>query len=262
MRTNEEIRNLAIKTHDYDANKFQSTYESNQHKSENVFLYGRSFIEKEILNILKHYPKGSKVLDIGSGTGHLASMMKKLGYEVYGLEPSKEMINLARTNFPEIQFKEGVSVLLPYPENYFDFIISIEVMRYLSSDDVFNTYKEILRVLRKNGRFIVTHVNKYSADGYYLYYKIKDINKNFKNHHHHYCYFTTARKEMENINNIGFLNPSARGRMFGSIRIAYKINIKLGKMYVKFLEFFNKDQIFESEPRLSWSGHLFIIGKK
>jgi len=262
MKTTEDIRHLAIKTHDYDADKFQSTYNSNIPHSEDVFLYGRYFIEKEILKLIENLPLGSKVLDIGSGTGHLASMMKELGCEVYGLEPSKEMINHARNNFPDIEFKEGVSVLLPYPDNYFDVIISIEVMRYLSSEDVINTYKEILRTLKKDGEFIVTHVNKYSADSYYLYYKIKNIFKKIKNHHHHYCYFTTADKERKIIKAIKFTSVIARGRMFGSIRLAFKINKSLGKAYIKFLELIDKDQNFESQPRLSWAAHLFLIGKK
>ena len=262
MKNTEEIRKLAIKTHDYDADKFQSAYSSNKNHSEDVFLYGRFFIEKELLKILQNLPIGSRILDIGSGTGHLASMMKELGYEVLGLEPSKEMINHAKNNFPDIEFREGVSVLLPFPDNYFDFIISIEVMRYLSSEDVINTYKEILRVLKKDGLFMVTHVNKYSTDGYYLYYKIKNMLKNLKNQHHHYCYFTTANKEKEIINKINFTSVIARGRMFGSIRIAFKMNNSIGKAYVKLLELFNKEQNFESEPRLSWAAHLFLIGKK
>lgn len=262
MKKNEEIRQLAIRTHDYDADKFQSAYSSKVPHREDVFLYGRYFIEKEILEILEKLPLGSKVLDIGSGTGHLASMMKKIGYEVYGLEPSKEMIKHARNNFPDIEFKEGVSVLLPYPDNYFDFIISIEVMRYLSSEDVFNTYKEIHRVLKKDGQFIVTHVNKYSADGYYLYYRIKNVFKNLMNQHHHYCYFTTVKNEVKNINAIKFTSVIARGRMFGSIRIAYKISNSLGKAYIKFLELFDKEQIFKTQPKLSLAAHLFIIGKK
>jgi len=262
MKTNEEIRDLAIKTHEYDASKFQAAYSNNRSPSDDVFLYGRIFIEEEILKMLKNLPKGSKILDIGSGTGHLAAAIKNRGFEVYGLEPSKEMLNYARENFPDIESKEGISIALPYPERYFDFVISIEVLRYLSPDDVINTYKEIRRVLKNEGNFLVTHVNRYATDFYYCFYKLKDIIRKIMNHHHHYCYFTTAEREMNILRNLNFSSFYAHGRMFGSIRIAYKLSTYLGKKYVKLLDFIDKDQLFEVNLRRFWAGHLFLVGKK
>ncbi len=262
MKNTEEIRDLAIKTHDIDADKFQSAYSGNKSPYDDVFLYGRAFIGKEIMQALSALPKGAKILDIGCGTGHLAAEMKSHGFDVYGMEPSKDMIGHARKNFPDIEFKEGVSVALPYADNQFDFIISIEVLRYLSPDDVVNTYKEIQRVLKKDGTFLITHVNKYATDFYYVFFHLKDLIKKITNQHHHYCYFTTAGTEMDILKRLNYASSYSYGRMFGSIRIGYKFGVAIGKLYAKFLEVFNKEQLFKNNPWRAFAGHLFLFGKK
>jgi len=49
-------------------------------------------------NYLKSYIKGKKLLEIGSGEGFLLEMFEKNGYDVFGIEPSKD-------NLPIIQQK-------------------------------------------------------------------------------------------------------------------------------------------------------------
>lgn len=46
----------------------------------------------------------SSVLDLACGIGKLASKLYKLGYEVCGIDISKDMINIAKSNYPKIQF--------------------------------------------------------------------------------------------------------------------------------------------------------------
>lgn len=262
MSNSTEIRELAIKRHDLDADFFQSVYSEGKDKYSDPFLYGRYFISEEIDLILKTLKPNSAILDIGCGTGHLTNEMKKKGYQVFGMEPSEEMLNYAKKNFPDIEFKKGVSVNLPYPDNSFDFVIAIEVLRYLSHEDVFNTYKEIYRVLKKDGKMLVTHVNKYASDFYYIFYHLKGFIEKLRREVYHYCYFTTAETEIQMLKKAGFKDYSAKGRMFACIRIAYKLGILPGRIFTKLLELISKDQKHNKNPSRFFSGHLFVYGEK
>lgn len=49
----------------------------------------------------------SVILDIGSGTGHHVGKLTEKGYDAYGLEISKSMINEAKHNYPQSKFVHG-----------------------------------------------------------------------------------------------------------------------------------------------------------
>jgi ubiquinone/menaquinone biosynthesis C-methylase UbiE len=262
MKQEETVRKIAIKRHDIDAPFFQNEYEKRKEKYDDEFIYGRYQINEELETIMKELKPGAKVLDIGSGTGHLAHFFYKNGFEVIGLEPSENMLNYARKNFPEIQFVEGISSTLPFEDNSFDLIISIEVMRYLHPDDVLKTYKEALRVLKKDGYFFATHVNTFSSDFYYFFYHLKGLIKKAGNKMYHNCYFTTAEKEAQKLKNSGFSSAYGLGRMFGSIRIGYKFGKAAGKAWAKLLEKISEKQRFLSGPLRNFAGHLFLIAQK
>src|SRR5690349_3372612 len=142
----EQIRDLAIKRHDLDAQYFQEMYSGAKGlpKSE-VFLYGRNMIVEELEAILQSVPPGGRILDVGCGTGHLTDWIKNKGYDVYGIEPSEEMYQYAVNNFPFIDFKKGISSCLPYENEYFDLVLAIEVLRYLNDEENNATYNEFYR---------------------------------------------------------------------------------------------------------------------
>ena len=97
-----------------------------------------------------------KVLEIGIGTGanfeHYPSNI-----ELFGIEPSKEMIEKAYakiTEFPNpIKLTQGVAEELPYPDQYFDTVISTLVL--CSVHDLHASLREIARVLKPDGQVIL-----------------------------------------------------------------------------------------------------------
>jgi 2-polyprenyl-3-methyl-5-hydroxy-6-metoxy-1,4-benzoquinol methylase len=100
----EQIGSLAIKRHDLDADYFQSVYSGSLKSSQpEVFFYGRNMIMEELEIVLQSISHGSKILDVGCGTGHLTNWLKEKGYDVFGLEPSEEMYKYAINNFPGIE---------------------------------------------------------------------------------------------------------------------------------------------------------------
>ena len=71
------------------------------------------------------------VLDIGCGTGKIDKLLKDKGYEVIGIDSSKEMIEHAQSNFPDIKFIQMNAQT--FKLNGFDAIISLDsVLTFLT----------------------------------------------------------------------------------------------------------------------------------
>lgn len=255
-------RDMARVRHDKDSGIFQGRYVNfDLGKYTDEFIYGRYQIFEEVKNDLDKLPQGAKVLDLGCGTGHLCEFIRDKGFEVVGLDPSEGMLGHARENFPNIEFVEGVSVKLPFDEGTFDYVVSIEVLRYLNEKDVEETYKEVYRVLKSGGFFHITHVNKWATDFYLFFYNLVKMITNMGGKKYHNCYFTSASKENRLTKAGGFAKAESVGRMFGSVRIGYKFGKLIGRMYAKFLEMFNSKQHF-SGFYSSFAGHLITRGFK
>ena len=260
-----EITELAIKRHDMDANHFQSVYTKQEkylNKKEKAFLYGRSLVLIELEKKLSQIPEGSKVLDIGCGTAHLTNWIKNKGFEVYGLEPSNEMYHFAKTNFPEIDIRKGISSNLPYNDHFFDLVVAFEVLRYLDKDENIKTYKEIERVLKPNGSFFITQVNLFSTDLYYLFHKIKGIYYKIKKKVHHYCNFTTSKTEQRRASDAGFKNIYTIGVLPGSIRLSYKLGKVIGDSYALICKKLGRKEVLYNSFAKNFMGHLIVIGEK
>ena len=257
MKT-EEIRDLAIKRHDIDANHFQTTYSGDIDWRENIFLYGRHQILEEIDEQLASLPKGAKILDIGSGTGHLTKYIKDKGFEVVGIEPAEEMIGFARQNFPDIEFMEGISSELPFEDNTFDFIVAFEVFRYINEEENLKGYREFKRVLKDGGKIFITHVNKYAKDYYRYFHPINGFIYSLQSKPHHYCYFTTPEKEEKILEGMGYKEITTIGRLDARARIAFKLGKSRGINYVKNLEAKKDRQRYTGRDK-RYAGHLMVI---
>ena len=49
--------------------------------------------------------QGERVLDVGSGTGHLTAQIAQSGAAALGIDSSQEMVEQARSNYPNIDFR-------------------------------------------------------------------------------------------------------------------------------------------------------------
>jgi len=259
-----EIRDLAIKRHDIDANFFQNIYDNNAENVKKVhpFRYGRNLILEDLKKILEQLPPGAKVLDIGSGTGHLTKWISSFGFKIEGIEPSSEMIGFAKKNFPEINFTTAISSSLPFADDSFDLVVAFEVLRYLDKNENIDTYNEVKRVLKKDGRFFYTQVNLFSTDFYFLFYYLKKVIYKLKKQVYHFCYFTTPRSQEKLLMKSGYSSVETIGRMSATIRAAYKGGKKFGDGYVRVIEKIFGRQRFTRWPMKSMAGHLIVIAKK
>lgn len=96
-----------------------------------------------------------KILEIGVGTDNLAERFLKKNYSIIGIDQSREMLNVAKEKYPMLKLRLGDFLKIPYENNEFDVIISTYAFHHLNDEEKTVSIKEMLRVLKDNGRIII-----------------------------------------------------------------------------------------------------------
>ncbi len=107
--------------------------------------------------LLKTFPKHSKLLELGCGSGRDASFMFKNSYTITAIDASRQMINEAKLLHSELSNCLHVSLLpddLNYKENSFDGIYSIATLMHLEATDIELTVKKVSEYLKPDGIFL------------------------------------------------------------------------------------------------------------
>ena len=96
---------------------------------------------------------GRRVLDVGCGTGRLSSLLAERGAKVWGIDPSGEMLDEARTRAPQSAgFKQGRAEALPFRDGWFDRAVLWLVVHLV---DRSRSLPELVRVLGPGGRAVI-----------------------------------------------------------------------------------------------------------
>jgi len=97
---------------------------------------------------------GARVLDVASGPGYAAAAAAQRGARVTALDFSVAMVEMARSQNPEIEFREGDAGALPFADGSFDAVVMNFGMLHLAQPE--RAVSEALRVLRPGGRYAFT----------------------------------------------------------------------------------------------------------
>lgn len=128
-----------------------------------VKLYDYIFpIQKNALNFLIKYLPKEKVLDIGCGTGSMASELANNGYFVTGMDINQEMINEAnkKSNKGNPRFISK-GMLEVEEEDFFDgaYCIGNTLVHLSSLDEVKLFLEKVKKAIKKNGIFLIQIIN-------------------------------------------------------------------------------------------------------
>jgi len=108
-----------------------------------------------IFQIFKKYNIGTdkKILDYGCGSGFLAGQLQAKGYDVSGVDVSKEAINFGLSRgIKNLSYVGGT--LTNYEGSSFDLILAMDVIEHIKEDDL--AIKELKRLLKPSGQLVVT----------------------------------------------------------------------------------------------------------
>lgn len=115
------------------------------------------FVVDAVPDLKRHGAK--RVLDLGCGAGRHCILLAGNGFEVVGLDVSKNALIMAR-NWVEKERLENVAFVcatmthVPMRDGCLDAVVSVSVMHHALKTDIATSVSEVWRVLRKNGCFI------------------------------------------------------------------------------------------------------------
>ena len=127
----------------------------NNPSANNFYKYYDKLLETTYLKATEGMSRDIMVLDIGVGTANLTKLFLEKDYQVVGLDQSREMLNVARQKFPALKLRLGEFLKLPFENNSFDIIVSTYALHHLNKEEKGLAIKEMLRVLRKDGRIAI-----------------------------------------------------------------------------------------------------------
>jgi ubiquinone/menaquinone biosynthesis C-methylase UbiE len=129
-------------------------------RDKGIFGYSLKAIRNEIELKKLNLKNFEHVLDAGCGPGILINQLKsKYGVKGYGVDISSFALSRARDcGNRKIEFRQGKLERLPFPNRYFDVVVSFDVLEHV--EDKNRSLKEIYRVLRPNARALMYAVSK------------------------------------------------------------------------------------------------------
>jgi ubiquinone/menaquinone biosynthesis C-methylase UbiE len=140
--------------------------------------------------------------------------LRARGFEVAGLDGSEEMLQQARANNPGADIRQADVEDIPYADGSFDFVLCIEVLRYLP--DSSRCIREIGRVLKPGGVCLATAAPVLNLNGYWLVNRIANMVE-VSNLVRLKQFFTSSSKLRREFLEAGFAEPRVHGVYFGPV---------------------------------------------
>lgn len=93
--------------------------------------------------------RGTRLLDVGCGTGMAAQLAAKLGAKITGLDASEAELVIARERVPDGDFRCGEMEELPYANGSFDVVTGFSSFQF--AQDPVNALRQARRVVKPGG---------------------------------------------------------------------------------------------------------------
>lgn len=170
---------------------------------------GRKVFDLELRTLFQFIDpsQGKKMLDVGIGTGIFTLEFAKKGMDVSGIDPSEEMIAIARKR--GLSARRGTGEDIPFVDESFDVVLSMSSMEFSADPDKF--VSEMVRVARPSAPVVVAVLNLYALHG--LKRRIKGLfEKTIFSRAHFYSFWELKRLLLRHLSSVEvtssvFINP-------------------------------------------------------
>ncbi|HRZ27110.1 MAG TPA: methyltransferase domain-containing protein [Spirochaetota bacterium] len=135
-----------------------TTYYST-HVKDTAELYGSNRGEGISRYFSTAFIPGTRILDIGSGTGRDLSILLSLGYDAYGVDASQEMADYSLSHTPALKERVRVGAIpseKPLYEKLFNGILCSAMLMHLPDELLFDAAFTIRNNLEKGGRLLLS----------------------------------------------------------------------------------------------------------
>lgn len=115
-------------------------------------IYARvTYSKKDVMREIASLPVSGRLLDIGGGTGRVASAIKEYVDEIIIADVSFGML----THAPRADFQPvcGASESLPFADDFFERVIMVDALHHVI--DHAHTAREMFRVLKPGGVLVI-----------------------------------------------------------------------------------------------------------
>ncbi len=181
------------------------------------------------------------VLDVGCGGGYTCEFLVRRGVNACGIDQSAACIAVATKHSQAlnycIDYQQGYSEHLPYPDNFFDVVICVDVLEHVASLE--KTIAQIGRVLKPGGCFCFDTINKTLKSRLVMIWILEIILQEIPSGIHDWQQFVSP-SQLESLLSINrFTNIEITGfHLFGTNLwehfLAYKQYKKTGDFTAKF----------------------------
>ncbi|KUO40787.1 MAG: hypothetical protein AVW06_02010 [Hadesarchaea archaeon DG-33-1] len=124
-------------------------------------VYDRRYMgiqQEKYETVLANIQRRGRILDLGCGTGMLLASLEKRARFVAGVDMSAEMLGAAKKRATKAAIVLADADHLPFADGSFDAVVSVTLLQNMPDPE--RTMRELARVLRPNGKAIITSLKR------------------------------------------------------------------------------------------------------
>lgn len=210
-----------------DAKKWDQMYaRDTDNLDDHIFRLRRDYTVEYLVN---HYGVEAQLCDVGCGAGPVTYEMLRRGYDIVGLDYSRDMLENAAKRLVDGQLDRKPlincnSEALPFEDGVFDGVVCLGVISYVEHYE--NIIKEIHRILKPGGTVLISFRSRSNLLANDPVFLVHDVLKRpfaarrtrpFKIGH-----YMRTREVRELIEANGFVCTDFKGIGFGPYSVAHK----------------------------------------
>lgn len=132
-------------------------FDSETEKNNRVAVFDSEYARaKGHVEEIKRFKSGGRYLDIGCSYGIAVRAAGNMGFEAFGVEPTKRAAQYARKNL-QLNVSHGTVTDAHFPSKYFDVISMYDVLEHIPKFT--NELKEVHRILKPDGVLAIQSPN-------------------------------------------------------------------------------------------------------